>query len=241
MTETRPAARLPVPARTRLAAFASRLGVLLVRLAGDALLVDVAWETWRGGLPARAAVAAAVAVFLALTVWVLTQGGRIGGRGWLTDPAAPYVLFLALLVWVTGSRADIAGGMRALGRPADVVLTASLLALVLAGAARVCGPGGVRTPWLRLGAAALAAYAAWSLALALAGGTGLLAVLGGQCEWRALPSWLRGGAVGAFGVLPLAWFHEFADSMTRLTVAGLLRWMIIFALGVWIAARVAMI
>jgi hypothetical protein len=239
MSDSQPAVPTEAPARGRFAAFAAGAGIFLVRLAGDALLVDAAWETWRGGAPERAVVALVVAAFVLLTLWVLSQGGRIGGRGWLTDPAAPYIVFLGLLVYFAGSRDTVAHGLLALGRRTDALLAASLLALVALGLWRFSGPGGVRSTWLRLVVAALGVYAAWSLGMAVAAGTGLAAVVAGDSAWRGAPIWLRGGQVGAFVVLPLAWFHEFADAMTRLTLAGLLRWLIVFALGVGMAARVA--
>lgn len=240
MSDSQPVVPIEAPARSRLAAFAVRAGIVLVRLAGDALLVDSAWETWRGGAPERAIVVLVVAGFVLLTLWVLSQGVRIGSRGWLTDPAAPYIVFLGLLVYFAGSRDTVAHGLLALGQRTDLVLSPSLLALVVLGLLRFSGPGGVRSMWLRLVVAALGVYAAWSLGMAVAAGTGLVAVIvAGDSAWRGAPIWLRGGHVGAFVVLPLAWFHEFAGAMTRLTLAGLLRWLVVFALGIGIAARVA--
>lgn len=240
MSEAQPQAMLEAPpARGRFRARAARTGLLLVRLAGDALLVDMAYETWRSGSTERATVALVVAAFAALTAWVLSQGGRIGGRGWLTDPAAPYILLLGLLVAVTGSRQDFAQGVVVLGQRSDTVIVATLVALVALSVLRFSGPGGVRTWWLRLLVAVVGGYAAWSLALALAARTGAPAVLEGQSAWRALPASLRGAKVGAFGVVPLAFAREFAESMKRLTLAGVLRWMLIFGLGIWIAVRVA--
>jgi hypothetical protein len=222
-----------------LAARAARLGVILIRLAGDALLIDAAYETWRAGSPVRLTVVLAVAAFAALTLWVLSQGGRIGGRGWLTDPAAPFIVLLGLLVVVTGSRDEIARGVVMLGQRTDAVLTGALILLVGLAVLRFSGPGGVRTWWLRAVVAALGVYAAWSLAQAAAARATLVAVLAGDCAWRAVPVWLRGGHVGAFVLLPLAFIREFGVAMTRLTLAGLFRWMVIFALGTWIAIRVA--
>ncbi len=239
MSESQPDILVGAPAGSSLGKYAARLGVLLIRLAGDALLIDAAYETWRSGSPTRTVVALAVAGFAALTLWVLSQGGRIGGRGWLTDPAAPFILLLGLLVYVSGSRDDLARGLVIAGQRTDAVVVGSLLALVALAVLRFLVPGGVRTWWLRLGVAAIGGYAAWSLALALMARTGSVAVLAGDCAWRALPVWARGSRVGAFAVLPLAFAREFADAMTRLTLAGLFRWMLIFALGIWVAIRVA--
>lgn len=239
MSESQPDVAVPARSSRSSGALAARLAILAVRLAGDALLIDVAYETWRSGSPMRWVVVAAVAAFALLTLWVLSQGGRIGGRGWLTDPAAPYILFLGLFIAATGSRVDIAHGPVAVGQPTDVAVVGTLLLLVVLAVLRFSGPGGVRTWPLRAGFVAVGAYAAWSLALALMARTGAVAVLAGDSAWRTAPPWLRGGQVGGFVVLPLAFVHEFADAMRRLTLVGLFRWMVIFALGSWLAFRVA--
>ncbi len=239
MSESLPDVPVAAPASRSAARLAARLGVILIRLAGDALIIDAAYETWRSGSPMTLIVVTAVAAFVALTLWVLSQGGRIGGRGWLTDPAAPYIVLIGLFVAATGSRGDIAHGPVLLGQPTDVALTGILLALTALATLRFSGPGGVRTWWLRIVVAALGVYAGWSLVLALMARTSASGVLAGNCEWRSVPAWLRGGEVGAFVVVPLAFFHEFADAMTRLTLVGLFRWMVVFALGIWLAIRVA--
>jgi hypothetical protein len=238
MSTPEPESPADVPVRP-LAARAARLGVLLIRLTGDALLIDAAFETWRSGSPLRVIVALAVAAFVALTLWVLSKGGRIGGRGWLTDPSAPFILLLGLLVYVAGAREDVARGLVMLGQRTDTVLVGTLLLLVAFAVFRLAGPGGVRSWWLRLGLVAVGGYAGGSLALALAGHTPFLAVIAGDSAWRAAPVGLRGASVGAFGLLPLAFLREFGVAMAKLTLTGLLRWMFVFALGIWIAARAA--
>lgn len=222
-----------------LATRAARLGIILIRLVGDALLIDAAYETWRSGSPVRTIVVLVVTAFAALTLWVLSQGGQIGGRGWLTDPAAPFIVLLGLLVGVTGSPNDIARGLVVLGQRSDALLVGTLLLLVALAVFRFAGPGGVRSWWLRIAVVALGIYADWSLALALAAHTAVVTVIGGDSAWRALPVWLRGADVGVFFLLPLAFVREFGVAMARLTLAGLLRWMFVFGLGIWIAARVA--
>jgi hypothetical protein len=227
------------PARSVWRDRVSRLGVLSVRLALDALLIDAAWETWRSPSPLRMAVALCTAGFIALTLWVLSQGGRIGGRGWLTDPAAPLILLLAFLVAATGSSEGAARGVVMLGQPTAVVLVGTLTVLVALAAFRLAGPAGFKAWWARLLLAGVGVYAVAACALALRDGTALALLVKGGGEWRVLPSWLRGARLGAWVLLPLALAREFGVYMVRLSFAGLLRWMIIFALGIWIAANVA--
>jgi hypothetical protein len=227
------------PARTGWRDRASRLGVLSLRLALDALLIDAAWETWRSPSPLRMAVALGTAAFIALTLWVVSQGGRVGGRGWLTDSAAPFILLLGFLVAATGSREGAARGIVVLGQPTTVVLTATMTLLAVLAAFRLAGPEGARSWWARLPLAGLGIYAAAAFVLALGDGTTPAALVTGGGEWRVLPSWLHGARLGVFVMLPLALVREFAVYMVRLTFAGLLRWMIIFALGIWIAVNLA--
>ncbi len=238
---SRPALEAPNenPASSRWLNRASRLGVLSVRLALDALLIDAAWETWRSSSPLRAAVALGTAGFVALTLWVLSQGGRIGGRGWLTDPAAPLILLLAFLVAASGSREGAASGVVMLGQPTAVVLVGTLAVLVTFAAFRLAGPAGFNAWWARLLLAGLGLYAGVAFALALRDGTAPTVLLAGGGEWSVLPRWLRGASLGAWVILPLALAREFGVYMVRLSFAGLLRWMIIFALGIWVAANLA--
>jgi hypothetical protein len=223
----------------RLGIVTRRLGLLALRLALDALLIDAAYETWRSASPLRTAVVLVTAAFVLLTLWVLSQGGRIGGRGWLTDPAAPLIVLLGFLVAASGSRDGVARGVVMLGQPAHLVLVGTMLLLVTLAAFRLVGPAGVRTWWGRLTLAALGVYAASAFALALRHGTPFAALIGGDSAWHSVPVWLRGARVGAFVVLPVAFARELGMAMVRLTLSGLLRWMIIFALGIWIAVNAA--
>jgi hypothetical protein len=225
------------PAGTGWRARASRLGVVSLRLALDALLIDAAWETWRSPSPLRVVVALCTAAFIALTLWVVSQGGRIGGRGWLTDPAAPFILLLAFLVAATGSRDGAARGVVMVGQPTAAVLVGTMTLLAVLAVFRLAGPAGFRAWWARLLVAGLGIYAAVAFALALQAGITLSTLVAGGGEWRALPSWLRGARLGAIVVLPLAFARESGMAMVRLTFAGLLRWMIIFALGIWIVVN----
>jgi hypothetical protein len=185
------------------------------------------------------AIGVGTAAFVALTLWVLSQGGRIGGRGWLTDPAAPFILLLGFLVAATGSRDGAARGIVMLGQPTSVVLVGAMTLLAALAAFRLAGPAGFRAWWARVLLAGLGIYATVAFALALRDGTAPATLVAGGGEWRALPSWLRGARLGAFALLPLALAREFGVYLVRLTFAGLLRWMFIFALGIWIAANLA--
>ncbi len=218
---------------------AGRVGALSLRLALDALLIDAAWETWRSQSPLRTVVALGTVAWITLTLWVLSKGGRIGGRGWLTDPAAPLILLLAFLVAATGSSDGAARGVVMLRQPTSAVLVGTMAVLVSFAVFRLVGPAGFKAWWARLLLAGLGIYAVWAFVLALRDGTTLATLVAGGGEWSVLPPWLRGARCGAFFLLPLALAREFGVYMVRLTFAGLLRWMIIFVLGIWMAANLA--
>jgi hypothetical protein len=213
-----------------------QVSLLALRLAFDALVIDAAYETWRSASPLRAVVVLVTVAFVALTIWVVSQGGRVGGRGWLTDPAAPLILLLGFLIAATESSDGAARGIVMLGQPASAVLSGTMLALVLLATFRLIGPPGVRSWWARVPLAAIGAYGAWAFAVALRNRTPFAGLIGGG-DWHGVPAWLGGARVGAFAVLPLAFAREFGMAMVRLTLVGLLRWMIIFALGIWIAVN----
>jgi hypothetical protein len=213
-----------------------RMSLLAVRLALDALVIDAAYETWRSGSPLRLTVVLVTAAFVALTLWVVSQGGRIGGRGWLTDPAAPLIVLLGFLIAATGSREGAARGLVMLRQPTPIVLAGTMLALVLLATFRLIGPPGVRAWWARLSLAALGAYGAWAFIVAIQNRTPFAGLIGGG-TWHGVPPWLGGARVGALALLPIAFAHEFGVAMVRLTLRGLLRWMIIFALGIWVAVN----
>jgi hypothetical protein len=227
------------PAATGWRDRAGRIGVLSLRLALDALLIDAAWETWRSTSPLRTVVALGTAAFIALTLWVVSQGGRVGGRGWLTDPAAPLILLLAFLVAATGSRDGAARGVTMLGQPTSMVLVGAMTVLAALAAFRLAGPAGFKAWWARVLLAGLGIYAVVAFVLAARDGTALATLVTGGGEWRVLPPWLRGARLGVFVLLPLAVLREFGVYMVRLTFAGLLRWIVIFGLGIWIAVNLA--
>src|SRR5512143_2579680 len=125
---------LQAPARS---ARLGRIGMLALRLALDAVVLDAAYETWTSQSPIRATVAGAVAVYFGLTAWVLTQGGRIGGRGWITDPVAPAALLLLLMIGATWTPDGAARGLVIARQPTAVVLSGATLALTLLAAWRL--------------------------------------------------------------------------------------------------------
>ncbi len=206
-----------------------------MRLSFDALVLDAAYETWMSPSPIRMGVAAATVLYFGLTIWVLSKGGRIGGPGWLTDPAMPLVLLLGFMVAATWSAAGATGGLVMLKQPTSVVLAGATLLVGILAAYRLAGPRGVRSWWARAAVAAVWCYSAAALVLALRARTPYPALLAGDSIWRSLPVALRGASFGAF-VLPIAgFFREVATSMTKLTTSGLLRWMVIFAVATWMA------
>jgi hypothetical protein len=210
-------------------------GALIVRLAFDALVIDAAYETWMSPSPIRIGVVVATAAYFGLTVWVLSQGGRIGGPGWLTDPATPLILLIGFLVAATWSAPGAMGGLAIAGQPTAVVLAGATLFVTVLAIYRLAGPPGVRSWWGRGVVVAVGAYAAAALVLAIRARTPYVALLAGDGIWRGLPVVLRGAWLGAF-VMPMAGFmREVATSMIELTFRGLFRWMVIFALASWMA------
>jgi hypothetical protein len=208
---------------------------LTVRVAFDALVLDAAYETWMSPSPIRTGVAAVAAVYFALTIYVLSKGGRIGGPGWLTDPAAPLILLLGFMVAATWSTASATGGLVMLKQPTSVVLAGATLLVTVLAAYRLAGPRGVRAWWAKAVVAVVWSYSAAALVLALRARTPYAALLAGDSTWRSLPVALRGATVGAFA-LPIAGFgREVSAYMVTLTFSGLFRWMVIFAAATWMA------
>jgi hypothetical protein len=215
---------------------AARLaGVVAVRIVFDALVLDAAYETWMSPSPIRAGVVVATAVYFTLTIWVLSKGGRIGGPGWLTDPATPLILLLGFIVAATWSPAGVTGGLVMLQQPTSLVLAGATLLVTVLAAYRLAGPSGMRAWWARLVVGVVWSYSAAALVLALRARTPYALLLAGDSPWRSLPVALRGASVGAF-VLPVAAFaREVWGYMVTLTFRGLLRWMVIFAVATWMA------
>jgi hypothetical protein len=230
-----PAAPLGSTTPTR----SSRFIALAVRLALDVLLVEAAVETWVGGGTLRVGMAAAVGLYLALSIYVIASGGRIGGRGWLMQPLAPAVLFAALLVASTYVPGALATGVMILRQPTSAAMTGFTVALVVAACARLVGPGGARSWWLRVPLALTCAYAAAGFVLGHRAGQPFLAQVNDVGFWSALPRWLQGTWIGAWVVLPLAAARELGAMIARLKVAPYLAWLLLFGLGWWLMVNVA--
>ncbi len=204
-------------------------------MAFDALVLDCAYETWMSPSPIRVGVIVATALYFGLTLWVLSQGGRIGGPGWLTDPATPLVLLLGFMVAATWSPAGATGGLAMVRQPTAVILAGATLLVTVLALYRLAGPPGVHAWWARGGVVIVGVYSAAGLALAIRARTPYVALLAGDSLWRGLPVVLRGAWLGAL-VIPMVGFaREVATSMSTLTFRGLFRWMVIFALASWMA------
>ncbi|HEY3380574.1 MAG TPA: hypothetical protein VGK32_02340 [Vicinamibacterales bacterium] len=222
------------PAASKRRQLAIRIGAVLVRLALDAVVIDAAYETWNSPSPIRIGVVAATAVYFLLSLWVLSKGGRIGGRGWLTDPLAPLFLLLLFLVAATWTLGGVSLGVTVLRQPTPVVLAGATLALALLATWRLAGPPGFKAWWTKLPLAAVGIYGGWAFVLAIRQRTPYLALLGGAGFWDGFPIGLRGAPLAAFGLLPLAFVRECALSLSRLTLRGLVRWILLFGVGCWI-------
>jgi hypothetical protein len=210
-------------------------GMLSVRIGFDALVLDAAYETWMSPSPIAAGVVAATTLYFGLTIWVLSKGGRIGGPGWLTDPATPLILLLGFMVAATWSPAGVTGGVVMLGQPTSVVLAGTTLLVTVLAAYRLAGPGRMHAWWGRLVVGVVWGYSAAALILALRARTPYTVLLAGGSLPRSIPVALRGASVGAFA-LPVAGFAREAWAyMVTLSVRGLFRWMVIFAAATWMA------
>lgn len=226
-------ADLPAPPRTP--SRVRRLGALAVRLLLDLLVLDAVVESWQAASPLRMTIAAIAGVYFLLTAYVLSKGGRIGGRGWLMDPGAPAIVFLGFLVACSWWADGLVHGIAALRQPTPVVLAGAFCLLALAATARMAGPGGVRTWWLRLPIAALGGYSVLAMAQATAARLLFPLLLNGHGFPARAPWWLQGTWLGIFLLLPVAFLRELGAAIARLAVFPYLRWMLIFGFGCWIA------
>ncbi len=227
------------PPHSRARARAVAAGRLAVRLAFDLLVIDAAVESWLAGSPLRVIVAVGALVYFLLTAYVVSKGGRVGGRGWLMDPLAGAVVYLGFVVAASWTKEGLAYGLTVIRHPAPAVLSGTMLALVAAAALRLAGPGGSRSWWVRGATILVCGYASAAFAMAMPAGAPFAELITGHGFWLRLPWWGQGPWIGAFLVLPAAFLRELGASIARLQTVPYLRWMIVFALGCWTAFNAA--
>lgn len=230
-----PAPSVPSPARQR----ALAAGRLVVRFTFDLLVIDAAIESWLAGSPLRVELAAAAALYFLLTAYVVSKGGRVGGRGWLMDPLAGAIVFLGFLVASSWAREWTATGITVARHGAPVVLPATMIALIVAAAGRMLLRGGTTSWTVRVATLVLCSYAGVSFGRGMAAAAAFPDLLGGHAFWQRMPWWGQGAWLGAFLVLPVAFLRELGASIARLATVPYLRWMLVFGLGCWIAFNVA--
>ena len=227
----------PPPSRARARVLAA--GRLAVRFAFDLLVIDAAVESWLAGSPIRLGLAAVALLYFLLTAYVVSRGGRVGERGWLMDPLAGAVVFLGFLVAYSWSPAWTTNGITVARNAPPVVLPAAMIALVVAAAGRMVGPGGAKSWGLRMPLLLLCGYAVASFGRGIRDAASFVDLLTGHAFWLRLPWWGQGAWLGAFVLLPIAFLRELGASVARLATVPYLRWMLVFALGCWVAFNVA--
>jgi hypothetical protein len=227
----------PPPSRARARVLAAWR--FAARLAFDLLVIDAAVESWLAGSPIRTGLAAAALLYFLLTAYVVSKGGRVGGRGWLMDPMAGAVLFLGFLVACSWAKEWIAQGITVARHPAATVFAGAMLALAVMAAGRMLGPGGAKSWSIRVPVVLVCGYAAASFARGIAETTPFVDLLTGHAFWLRLPWWAQGAWLGAFVVLPVAFLRELGASIARLATVPYIRWMFVFGLGCWVAFNVA--
>jgi hypothetical protein len=230
-----PAGPPPSQARTR----ALTAGRLIVRLAFDFLVMDAAVESWMTGSPLRLGLAAGALLYFLLTAYVVSKGGRVGGRGWLMDPFAGAILFLGFLVACSWAREWTTSGITVARHATPVVLSSALIVLVAAAAGRMLLPGGTTSWSVRIATLVVCGYACASFGRGIANSMSFPDLLTGHAFWLRLPWWAQGAWLGAFVVVPVAFLRELGASIARLAAVPYLRWMLIFGFGCWIAFNVA--
>jgi hypothetical protein len=196
----------------------------------------MALETWWSSSPLRGWVALGTAAYLVAVAWALSQGARPAVRGWLVQPPAPVLLFLGLLVATTGMTGGMTNGLRLLGQTTPMLLLGTMLALVVLAGLRLVTANRLTT-WIKLIFGVACVYAAAAFVAAIRIHTPLADVLAGRSLWAGLPSWLRGGFLGALVLVPLALVTEILTAIKRLVLGMRLWWILIFGLGVWIAVN----
>jgi hypothetical protein len=202
-------------------------------------VLDAAIESWLAGSPIRLGLAAGALLYVLLSAYVVSKGGRVGSRGWLMDPLAGAILFLGFLVACCWTAEWTSQGVTVARQPAPVVLSGAMAALAVTAAVRMAGPGGASAWWLRVPVLLACGYAAASFARGIADATPFPALLAGGAVWPRLPWWAQGTWLGAFVVLPAAFLRELGAAITRLAAAPYLRWMLVFGLGWWMAFNAA--
>ena len=197
----------------------------------DLLLLDMAWETWSTGFPIRTAVVGGVALYFALSLYVISKGGRVGGRGWLMDPLVPAILFVGCLVGCTFSSTGFVQGAVALRQPTTLLMTGTTGTLIVLACIRLVAPGGAKSWWLRIALVALCGYALAGFVLGARASVAFKTLLDQPGFPLLLPRWLQATWVGAWVVLPLATARELGAMIARLKVAPYLAWMMLFGAG----------
>ncbi len=211
-----------------------RLATLLTRLALDALLIDAAVETWLGNAPGRRWVVAAAVVFYALTAWAVLQGSRLAAPGLVTQTPAPFYVLLGLLVFTTSDSKGFTQGLVMLKQPTPVVLSGISVLVAWLAVFRVAVLKGAWT-WFRIVVLALGLYATYAFVMGWMRGTPYWDLMHGRSAWDRLPYWGQGALAGGLILPAMGFVRELGTSMARVVLTGYLRWMIVFALGAWIA------
>jgi len=211
-----------------------RAGALVGLILLNLLVLDMAIETWRSASPLGGWVTLAIAIYLVAVIWALSQGAESAVRGWLVQPPVPVVFILGLLVATTGMSDGTTRGLTLLGQPTPTVLLATVLALIVLAGFRLVTAN--RLPiWIKLIFGAACVYAAAAYVMAISDRTSLADLLAGRSLWAVLPSWLRGGFLGALVLVPLALAAEILTAIARLALGTRLWWILIFGLGAWMA------
>ena len=211
-----------------------RAGALASLILLDLLVLDMAIETWRSASPLGGWVTLATAIYLVAVLWAVSLGAKSAVRGWLAQPPIPVLFILGLLVATTGMKDGTTHGLTLLGQPTPTVLLATMLALIVLAGFRLVTAN--RLPiWIKLIFGAACVYAAAAYVMAIFHQTSLADLLAGRSPWAVLPSWLRGGFLGALVLVPLALAAEILTAIARLVLGTRLWWILIFGLGAWMA------
>ncbi|MBK5298401.1 MAG: hypothetical protein JJE40_14705 [Vicinamibacteria bacterium] len=208
---------------------------LIPAIAGGALLIDAAIETFRSGSPVRWWVVAAAACYLGATAAAWRR--PIGWRGRL---AAVLLVLLALVAGTAWLPGGLGRGLRMLGQPTPTIVAALVaIGVALAGYELVGWKG------LPLAARAvigvLATYGASAFTAGALAGTPLDALFSGASLWQRLPRLLQGAWVGGLLLLPLglAWALVHATLRRPAATSARAAWWKVTALTASIATVLA--